>query len=75
MVGADAAYPLMGGFARLRLRNGVARGDRVSWAPERYVSGAQIGAVRPTAIGTFEIGLGFESGGRRRVDVGLGRYF
>ena len=75
VVGLDAARPFMGGYARLRLRTGIARGDHEGWDAERLASGAQIGFLRHTPLGAIDVGLGFASGGRRRVDVGLGRYF
>ena len=75
VAGLDAAHSLLGAYARLRLRAGLARGDREGWDAERTATGVQIGLLRHTPIGALEVGLGLASTGRRRVDVGLGRYF
>lgn len=75
VVGADAAYPLMGAFARLRVRTGAVSERLDGWASDRWITGAQLGAVWRNPVMTVQWGFGANTRGDRRFDLSVGRHF
>lgn len=75
VVGGDAAYPIRNAFARLRLRSGAVAANPEGLERARWVSGAQIGVMWRSPLGSAEVGYGVNTRGDRRIDVGIGRRF
>lgn len=76
--GGDAAYPLLpfGGWLRLRLRAGLARGAVAPLvAPGDAVGGAALEAVWATPVGPLEAGFGADTRGDGRFMLSVGRGF
>lgn len=76
--GGAAAYPLLpaGGWLRLRLRAGVARGAVAPLAPPGdAVGGAALDAVWGTPVGPLEAGVGADTRGDWRLLLNAGRAF
>ena len=76
--GIDFAYPVLAGFARLRLRVG---GVAPAWDDfddrdaVRSHAGAHVGGFWESPIGAVEVGIGANTRGDVRFDVSLGRDF
>lgn len=75
LMGADAAYPVLGGHLRLRLRTGAVAERLGRLDDSDFITGAQLAAVWRTPLGLAEVGFGANTGGSRRFEVGIGRTF
>ncbi|HEX6308481.1 MAG TPA: patatin-like phospholipase family protein [Longimicrobiales bacterium] len=75
VVGIDAAYALLAGYARVRMRTGAVAADLDAYADARWVSGGEIGMIWPIPLGVLQVGVGVASQGDGRVTVGVGRDF
>lgn len=76
VAGIDLAVPaVLGGFGRLRFRTGATGDTPRGWQHARWVSGALVGGVWHTPLGTLEVGYGLATIGDGRMDVSVGRSF
>ncbi|MEX2582109.1 MAG: hypothetical protein WD766_02475, partial [Gemmatimonadota bacterium] len=75
VLGAEAAYPILSGHARLRVRTGAVADDPHGIEDSRWLTGAQIDGVWRSPMGIAEAGFGVNLDGGRRLHVSIGRSF
>jgi len=75
VVGADAAFPLIGGFVIARARTGTVAHDPADWSSSRWTTGFLLGVCWPTPLGSVNAGYGIATEGSGRFDVSIGRPF
>lgn len=75
VLGADLAYPVRTAHVRLRLRSGAVAERLDQLAAAERVTGGQLGFLWRNPLVTVEWGLGINTAGDRRFDLGFGRYF
>jgi predicted acylesterase/phospholipase RssA len=73
--GVDAAYPVAGVFARLRLRAGAVADSLDGLRSAERVSGAHLGIHWRSPIALVQAGYAVNTAGGRRLEVSLGRQF
>lgn len=75
VAGVDFAYPILAGFARLRLRGGGMAPAWDDWGGTKLHAGAQVGGYWLSPIGAVDAGIGASTRGDLRFDVAVGRSF